>query len=573
MSLTPLRATLPSLMERLQRASDLMRAGQRPEAIEILRALVASSPTLTQAHRLLGVALVETGDSTGAERAFRAALALEPGMTPALIGLSELLGQTDRPAEGVALLKPHVRDTTTDLVLLSAFGAALQVAGQFEEAVAVFRRAAEAWPASAVAEHNLAGALSDLQSFPDSEAAARRAFAKGIDAPESWLVLAQALAGQGRTDEARRAYQEALNRRPDYSGAMGALARLIWMETGDALSALEVFERPSEAAKRNPWILSEKAKLLETMGDRPAAYNALRAALALADDALLHQYATQVAANIDPDRARFHAERAFALKPNNYGVIAALCQANLAVGRPDVANNLAAQLCRRNPLDQYALALQATAWRMLGDVRHEKLYDYDAFISRSIIDTPNGWNSLDAYLGDLAAALGALHTDKAHPVGQSLRYGTQTRLDLTLSQDPVIKAFFEAIDSPIRRHISGLKAGSDPLQARKRANYAFNGAWSVRLRSSGFHVNHVHPQGWLSSACHISLPEAIDQGREGWLCFGEPGIPTEPRLAAEHFIKPAPGVLVLFPSYMWHGTTPFTDDAARLTIAFDVVPA
>ncbi len=560
-------------MEQLQRASDLMRAGQRREAIETLRALVAGSPTLTQAHRLMGVALMETGDTMGAERAFRTALALEPGMTPALIGLSELLGQTDRAPEGVALLKPHVRDTTTDLVLLSAFGAALQVAGQFEESVAVFDRAAKAWPASAVAEHNLAGALSDLQNFTDSEAAARRAFAKGIDAPESWLVLAQALGGQGRIDEARGAYLEALNRRPDYSGAMGALARLIWMETGDALSALEVFERPADAVRQNPWILSEKAKLLETMGDRPAAYDALRAALAIVDDALLHQYATQIAANIDPDRARFHAERAFALKPDNYGVIAALCQANLAVGRPDVADGLAAQLCQKNPLDQYALALQATAWRMLGDARHAQLYDYDAFVSRSTIDTPNGWSSLDAYLGDLGAALGGLHTDKAHPVGQSLRYGTQTRLDLTLSQDPVIKAFFEAIDGPIRRHIAGLGTGSDPLRARRRANYAFNGAWSVRLRSSGFHVNHVHPKGWLSSACHIALPKAVDHDQEGWLSFGEPGIPTEPRLAAEHFVKPAPGVLVLFPSYMWHGTSPFTDDAARLTIAFDVVPA
>jgi len=29
---------------------------------------------------------------------------------------------------------------------------------------------------------------------------------------------------------------------------------------------------------------------------------------------------------------------------------------------------------------------------------------------------------------------------------------------------------------------------------------------------------------------------------------------------------------VLFPSYMWHGTVPFHDKAARTTIAFDVVP-
>ena len=35
---------------------------------------------------------------------------------------------------------------------------------------------------------------------------------------------------------------------------------------------------------------------------------------------------------------------------------------------------------------------------------------------------------------------------------------------------------------------------------------------------------------------------------------------------------PEPGLLVLFPSYMWHGTVPFHDTAARTTIAFDVIP-
>jgi len=30
---------------------------------------------------------------------------------------------------------------------------------------------------------------------------------------------------------------------------------------------------------------------------------------------------------------------------------------------------------------------------------------------------------------------------------------------------------------------------------------------------------------------------------------------------------------VLFPSYLWHGTIPFRDTAARTTIAFDVTPA
>ena len=78
--------------------------------------------------------------------------------------------------------------------------------------------------------------------------------------------------------------------------------------------------------------------------------------------------------------------------------------------------------------------------------------------------------------------------------------------------------------------------------------------------------------GWISSACHIALPEAIEHGREGWLTFGEPGLPTNPPLPPEHFVKPRAGDLVLFPSYMWHGTVPFSGEASRRTVAFDVVP-
>jgi hypothetical protein len=37
-------------------------------------------------------------------------------------------------------------------------------------------------------------------------------------------------------------------------------------------------------------------------------------------------------------------------------------------------------------------------------------------------------------------------------------------------------------------------------------------------------------------------------------------------------VQPVPGRLVLFPSYMWHGTIPFHATTARTTIAFDAVP-
>jgi hypothetical protein len=116
--------------------------------------------------------------------------------------------------------------------------------------------------------------------------------------------------------------------------------------------------------------------------------------------------------------------------------------------------------------------------------------------------------------------------------------------------------------------------GDDPLRRRNTGAYRIKGAWSVQLQPDGFHADHLHPDGWLSSACYIALPDAVEgAAREGWIQFGRPGIPTAPSLAPQHFIKPEPGLLALFPSCMWHGTVPFSGDQTRLTIAFDVVPA
>jgi len=84
----------------------------------------------------------------------------------------------------------------------------------------------------------------------------------------------------------------------------------------------------------------------------------------------------------------------------------------------------------------------------------------------------------------------------------------------------------------------------------------------------------VHPHGWLSSAYYVQVPAACAdaQRREGWLRFGQPDIDTGMAGLVQREVQPRPGRLALFPSMFWHGTTPFHDDAVRMTIAFDVMP-
>ena len=70
-----------------------------------------------------------------------------------------------------------------------------------------------------------------------------------------------------------------------------------------------------------------------------------------------------------------------------------------------------------------------------------------------------------------------------------------------------------------------------------------------------------------------ALPDAVASGEQGWLTFGETGLKLGARERIDRKVRPEPGLLVLFPSYFYHGTIPFADQRHRTTIAFDIVPA
>jgi uncharacterized protein (TIGR02466 family) len=85
---------------------------------------------------------------------------------------------------------------------------------------------------------------------------------------------------------------------------------------------------------------------------------------------------------------------------------------------------------------------------------------------------------------------------------------------------------------------------------------------------------HVHPLGWISSAYYVQVPDEVSKSEthDGGIKFGEPDINIGWKGIAKRKIQPKAGRLVLFPSYMWHGTMPFESNDPRMTVAFDVVP-
>lgn len=532
--------------EILQKAADLLQAGQHPEAAAALRRaldLAPASPAVRRAVARLST-LARTWLTLGQVR-----LALDT-------------------------LAPLAESVHADGTLLMLYGYALMAVGRKDDAEAVLRRWLAKDPGNRDATLRLAAVLSDNGKASEAETVIR-SVARGSEDADVAFVLGRALLEQARFDEAETQFRKVVQARPEHQIAHGNLMELVWMRTGDVHEASREIDKVLQFHADSQGLRITKARLLTSARLPREALAAIDTGLQLAPSApTLLAAAATIALDFDGARALDYAKRLHAIAPHDRVAQVAVGNASLATGHAREALVIAETLHDSDPTDGRALAMKADAWRMLGDSRYRELLDYQHLVRAESIDVPPGWTDLDAYLAELVTDLGRAHILRAHPVGNSLREGSQIQLAPQNSSFASIRAFPQAIDGPIRRYIQAIGDGNDPMRKRNTGRYRISGIWSVRLRPTGFHVNHYHPEGWISSACYLQLPHAVERGGEGWLKFGEPAFPTHPALNPEYFVRPRPGLLALFPSYMWHGTVPFAGapEDRRLTIAFDVVP-
>ena len=241
----------------------------------------------------------------------------------------------------------------------------------------------------------------------------------------------------------------------------------------------------------------------------------------------------------------------------------------LQTGKPQEAAQLFEAVVLAEPDNLSAWALLEIAWRVLGDQRHEWLIGQTGLYGARELALSQG------QLDKIAAALRALHRTRAQPIGQSVRGGTQTAGQLFLRSEPEITMLTDALTAAIRQFVTALPAADPrhPLLRHRNMGMAFGPSWSVRLTGGGYHAAHFHPNGILSSACYIVLPEAVadPDGKAGWLEIGRPPPALRLDLPPLATFEPKLGRLVLFPSFLFHGTRPFSA-GERLSVAFDLVP-
>jgi Flp pilus assembly protein TadD len=306
--------------------------GKTKEALASFRRYAALAPQLPAAQLVLGTALSEAGDQSGAARAFQTAARLAPeaanvklaqisfqlgqskfndalalarayqssypGMESDLL-LADTLYKAKQPGESLAVLEKSLSDRPSSAVLLRLVEIA-KLAGDTSRADTLMRNWVTAHPADQAVRLNYAGFL--LQQGANAQAIVqyRALLAQN---PDSVLALNNLgwLIQRDDPKGARTLLTHAWTLAPE-SGAVADTLGWFKLQQKDAAGALPLLERAHAAQPGDGQISYHLAAALDTNGKKDAARNLLNTLLASGAKFQDRPAAIQLAATLKPLR-------------------------------------------------------------------------------------------------------------------------------------------------------------------------------------------------------------------------------------------------------------------------------
>lgn len=549
--------------------------GRSEQAVDLLYRAVALRPKLAPLHNALGAALRAMGDLDAARAAFSRAAQLQPDLFDAHFNLGLVLDSQGLHDQALAPLRRAAELAPQRAEAHEALGNVLVHVGEPAQGLAVLKQAAALKPGSASIAHNIGIAFEALKDDAAALASFKEAVHLAPGQAASWFAIGNVERRMGADKAAIGAYGKAIEIAPNYIDAHAELNETTWQagEPGYLASYPYAIQRmPQDAGLRRAY-----ASELTRLRRYEEAEAHARTALSIApDNASSHAMLARALFGAQRfDEASASLRHAIELAPRDAALHGELGDALVRGAKLGEAHDVLARALKLAPYDQGNLARHSVLLRLLGEEKaYGRLIDYDALTTVIVVRPPEGFADIRAFHRELAPYLQSKHLSKQAPSRQTLLGGTQTLGSLFADPNPLIQGLRQSLHDAVMGFVAGLPDDpSHPFYGRRQRAIRFAGSWSVRLTCGGFHTNHTHAAGWISSAYYIELPGAVaGDSRQGWFKMGETNPDTSPDLPAERWVQPEEGKLVLFPSYVWHGTQAFDEGDQRLTVAFDVIP-
>ncbi|QOL27154.1 tetratricopeptide repeat protein [Thalassotalea sp. LPB0316] len=509
---------------------------------------------------------------------YEQALKVNPNFVEAKRNLVLAYQEDNQLIKALAIAEEILASNPQDVSALTSKANLLKALDRYQEAINVYQQVLTLNPRYVNALHNLGLTYKLLEDHQSALACFKQASQLAPQVAEIDFSLANTYFEINQYPLAEQSYWAAINKKPLYVDVHSTLNEFYW-QLGKHQEFGKSYQLVLDKMPNSPELVTAYVQQLFAAGADQQA----KAVLAKASDQGKHYQLTALAAKVaivdgNAGLAADHYKHSLALK---FDVDNALDFAEFLIKQGEYyqALEMIEKVELIQPYHQLNLGFKSLCWRLLGDERYHWLCDYQRFIKPYQLPVPQGYDNLPQYLAVLENTLLSMH-DKVHePLKQTLKNGTQTPGRLLHKPVQVIQELKHSLTQVVHQYVSELPDDPNhPLLKRKSNNIQFSGSWSVKLRPNGFHVNHVHPDGWLSSAFYIKVPDfsQFPQKSEhaGAIKFGESGIALGEREVVERIISPKAGQLVLFPSYVWHGTYGFNGDDSifRMTSPFDVIP-
>lgn len=481
------------------------------------------------------------------------------------------LAQGPKPELARPLINDLLAAAPDDADALTLLGIVEQRAGNIPAALAALGRARKCDPSNPARLGNHALALKRAGHFDEAIASLQEALALRPRAPVTLANLGACLIEAGRPGEAVPYLEKALEIDDRHFDALNNLA-IALTRIGKAANALRIYDR---ALLLRTDHLETRLNRIDALAalDKNAAVKEVRAILARypSHPRASNQLGMLLEAQGEFDEAictyRSSIDKAGLFHPIGVNLTRVLVQ----TGRYQEAIMLADRLIIDLPSVTTPMALKCAALARAGlQSDLEAMLGLDRFVKISDFAEIDGFASLKAFDDKLAEELAGHTSLTFDPKGLVTRQGWQSD-DLADADTPALTTLANLAKDAISTYLVDLPEGDHPFQLARPDKWSLT-MWGTILRPGGEVGAHIHAPNWLSGVYYPDLPDVVSANEEGWLAMGV--LPNELGGGQIHRrYEPAAGRMILFPSYVWHGTLPFSGDQPRLSIAFDCVPA
>jgi Flp pilus assembly protein TadD len=496
----------------------------------------------------------------------------------ALLDQAMQLHQQGKLEQAANFYAEHLKQAPNDAQSLRLYGILARDSGDEQLSLSLLIRLAKLQPENAAAFDEIALAYMAAGLLDDAAEALQHSLQLKPDNLRALTNQGALLHFRGHAEQAVHVYREALSLEPDDLEIRCNLAKAL-ADANDPSTALRECEIAIKSSDEHPLAISVKATILADTGQHSEAvelFETLRE-LASYDESILINLGFSYQQLGNPDAALSAWREAVDINPHNARATSDLTYALIAKGDAQLARKLCEGFLLRHPGEPLILAALSYAAAAAQHGIAAELFDYANLVQTISIRCPDGFadvSSFDQTLKDVILGDSSLI---AEPLNKATSGGSQTG-ELDLAASPAVVALKSIIQEAIQQYCETLIAtGLLQHQALTRRTEAFGlRAWGTLLNAGGRQTPHIHPTAWISGVYYVAVPAGLEN-HEGCIEFGLPPerIDITRHLPANfptHRIQPVAGTLILFPSYLYHQTLPFTANEPRISIAFDAVP-